>query len=44
MRRRDFLKNSAFVFGVATVLPSAILAKDDNKRRFKVIYDFAFEV
>ncbi len=39
MRRREFLKNSAFALGAIGILPSSIAAKE-NSRKFHVVYDF----
>jgi transglutaminase-like putative cysteine protease len=39
MKRRNFLKTTAFSLSALSILPSSIMAKDDS-RRFEVAFDF----
>jgi len=39
MKRRAFIKNSVIGIGAISILPNALLAKE-NSRRFKLTYDF----
>jgi len=40
MDRRNFIKNSAVSISAITLAPNLLIAKDKNRRRFKVVYDF----
>ena len=39
MKRRDFLKSSAFALSAVSILPNSLMAQDGS-RKFKVVYDF----